>query len=298
LNSARYCLLIVACVLAGCGGSGSTPSDTPPAPAPVFNTFANPQPVTILGYSSDTSEPFLSRDGRYLFFNTSSLPGSDVNLHWAERIDDVTFQYKGEVGGVNTASTDGVASMDRNNVFYFVSLRSYDQTRSAVYRGTFANGVVSGVELVPGVSNLVPAIINYDAEISPDGNTLYFADGLFISGAVPTAADIWVAVRNGTSFSRASNSEFIMREVNTLALEFAPAISASGLELFFNRASSPIPEIYTATRANTTDPFGTPRKIQAITGYAEGPALSADEKSLYYHGFVANKFVLFRVSRP
>ncbi len=33
-------------------------------------------------------------------------------LHWATRIDDRTFQYQGEIGGVNTAELEGALSLD------------------------------------------------------------------------------------------------------------------------------------------------------------------------------------------
>jgi hypothetical protein len=36
--------------------------------------FANPQRVTIRGYSDDAMEPFLTRDDKYLFFNNSNDP--------------------------------------------------------------------------------------------------------------------------------------------------------------------------------------------------------------------------------
>jgi hypothetical protein len=42
-------------------------------------------------------EPFITRDGRYLFFNNSNDPSVNTNLRYAERIDDLTFKYKGEV---------------------------------------------------------------------------------------------------------------------------------------------------------------------------------------------------------
>ena len=61
---------------------------------------------------------------------------------------------------------------------------------------------------------------------------------------------------------------------------------------------NPPPVIYTATRAKVTKPFGKPRKIAAITGFAEAPALSPDEKSLYYHLKVNGTFQIYRVTRP
>jgi Tol biopolymer transport system component len=93
-----------------------------------------------------------------------------------------------------------------------------------------------------------------------------------------------------------------MRNINTHGLNYAPDISKSGLELFFTRIEGrppmPPPVIYTATRTSISAPFGKPRKIQSITGFAEAPALSPDEKSLYYHLNVGGTFVIYRVTRP
>ena len=295
LNLFRYGAVLFTCALVGCGGGDSGGNQPQPQP----REFTTPQRVSILGYSDHAMEPFLTRDGRYLFFNNLNDPAVNTNLHWAERIDDLTFQYKGEIAGVGTSALEGVASMDRNNTFYFVSTRSYNQTLSTIYRGTFANGAVSGVELVPGISALTPGMVNFDAEISPDGNTLYFVDSQFSAAGIPLTADIVIAERSGTGFSRATNSANIMQQINTSSmLEYAPAISASGLELFFTRLEGNNAIIYSSTRSDVSSPFGAPKQIQAITGFVEGPTLSPDEKSLYYHKRENNLFVIYRVTRP
>ena len=67
----------------------------------------------IDGYNGDAMEPFLTRDGKFLFFNNLNESGVNTNLHWAERVDDLHFKYRGEIEGVNTAALEGVASMDR-----------------------------------------------------------------------------------------------------------------------------------------------------------------------------------------
>ncbi len=93
--------------------------------------FSNPEMVQILGYddnqgnSNDAMEPFISRDGNYLFFNNSNSPNVDTNLFWATRVDDVTFQFQGQIAGVNSTALDAVPSMDSNNNFYFITTRSY-----------------------------------------------------------------------------------------------------------------------------------------------------------------------------
>jgi hypothetical protein len=288
-------ILFVSCALVCAAGipkqsPGAIGLDTQAA------AFANPQPVTIRGYGGDAMEPFLSRDGEILFFNNLNDPKVNTDLYWAERVDDLTFQFKGEVGGVNTPALEAVASMDRDGTFYFVSPRSYNRTASTLYRGHFAKGSVMGVELVPGVSLAKPGIVNFDAEISADGNTLYFVESQFGPGG-PRTARILFARRHGDVFVR-SDSERIMKTINTDALNYAPATSASGLEIFFTRLDPSGPALYVASRADTAAPFGAPSRIQAASGFGEGPTLSADQKSLYYHKKENGHFLLYRVARP
>jgi hypothetical protein len=300
---AMMLLLLCAACTTHADDSAAT-ADTPDAKHS-FGVFTNPEPVTIEGYTQDAMEPFVSPDGNYLFFNNSNS-ASTTNLYYATRIDDVTFQYQGEIAGANAGpnTLTAVASMDINNIFYFISNRSYAQTLSTIYSGTFSNGSLSNVALVPGVSKDKLGDVNFDQCISPDGGTLYFVDGVFNGGSVPKAASIAIARRNGDHFVRLKNSAKLMRKINTHDLNYAPDISKSGLEFFFTRIPiqgsqpKPPPIIYTATRSSTSKPFGEPRKIVAITGFAEAPALSPDEKSLYFHLQVGGTFVIYRVTRP
>jgi WD40-like Beta Propeller Repeat len=290
-------LLICGAFTAHAGGSAAIAEG--PDAKPAFGVFTNPQRVTIEGYSQDAMEPFISPDGNYLFFNNSNAPTVDTNLYYATRIDDLTFQFQGEIGGVNSTALDAVASMDVSNTFYFVSTRSYmPPTFSTLYWGTFSDGSVSNVAVAPGISKQKLGDVNFDADISPDGNTLYFVDGVFNGGSVPQAASIAIATREGDRFVRRRNSAKIMRQINKHGLNYAPDISKSGLEFFFTRFDGTLPVIYTATRAKTSKPFGKPLKIEAITGFAEAPALSPDEKSLYYHHNDRGVFVIYRVTRP
>jgi len=267
-----------------------------------YKLFAGEQRVTIRGYDGDAMEPFITRDGRWLLFNNRNEKPQNTNLHYAERVDDLTFEYKGEIKGVNTPSLEGVPTLDRAGNLFFVSNRSYEKTLCTIYRGRFAEGLVSGVEIVPGVSRLQGGIVNFDVEISSDGNTLYFVDGDFKSLSPPKSAVIVIAERRGAEFVRMSRSAEILKNVNTQKLQYAAAISEDGLELFFNRldrnAKPPIPQIFRTERKHIADPFDVPQKIAAITGFAEGPTLSSDGCSLYYHKMRDGKFSIFRVTRP
>ncbi|MGA9669537.1 MAG: hypothetical protein WBQ94_10030 [Terracidiphilus sp.] len=285
--------LVFVCALAACR-SAQPGQDHSVAST---NEFQNPQRVTIEGYGDDAMEPFLSRDGKYLFFNNLNEPKVNTNLHWAERIDELHFKYRGEIQGVNTPALEGVASMDREGNFYFVSNRSYDKTASTLYRGKFADGGLSGIELVPGVSLAKPGIVNFDAEISADGNTLYFVESEFSFLGQPKSAHILLARRNGNTFVRDPNSASILKAINTDTLNYAPSTSASELEIFFTRLDPQGPALYVAKRAGKMQAFESPLRISAITGFVEGPTLSPDELSLYYHKKENGRFVIYRVTR-
>ncbi|HWE86283.1 MAG TPA: hypothetical protein VG267_15175 [Terracidiphilus sp.] len=269
----------------------------PNSPALTSNEFQNPQAVTIEGYSADAMEPFLSRDGKILFFNNLNEPKVNTNLYWAERIDDLHFKYRGEVGGVNTPALEGVASMDRDSNFYFVSNRSYDKTASTLYRAKFAGGALTGVELVPGVSLAKPGIVNFDAEISADGNTLYFVESEFSWHGQPKSARILVARKSGNVFVRDAAASALLQSIDNAQLNYAPATSVSECELLFTRVEPGGPAIYVAKRTSKTAPFSAPLKLAVITGFAEAPTLSPDEKALYFHKKENGRFQIFRVTR-
>jgi WD40-like Beta Propeller Repeat len=263
--------------------------------------FANPQAVLIDGYMGDAMEPFITRDGQTLFFNNRNDPASDTNLHYAARLDDLHFRYMGEVRGANSKALDGVASMDGNSTFYFVSTRDYDTTLSTLFHGRFAEGVVVGAAHVKGIAAAARGHVNFDAEISADGETLYYVDGFFSGGDVPNSSEIRMARKAGDGFAPLPESARLMARINTGRRQYAPAISPDGGELFFTRLDtyflSSKPETFQAVRKDAISPFNAPALIAAIQGFAEAPTLSADGCALYYHTLEASRFLIKRVSR-
>ncbi len=270
--------------------------------SPTEAQFTNPEPVAIEGYDGHAMEPFLARDDSILLFNNSNDPSVNTDLHWAERVSATRFKYRGLVAGTNTGALEGVPSMDRSGLLYFVSTRSYQQTLATIYRATFEKGRATDIKVVEGLSRKTLGQLNFDAEISADGSFIYAVDGTFDGGHIPKAADIFVARRVGERFERLPNSAEIMAKVNTSALEYAPAISADGLELFFTRMSGALfwrkLAIMHARRNSVTEPFGDPVVIEAISGFVEAPTISSDGLSLYYHSKVDGVYRIFRVTRP
>lgn len=197
-----------------------------------FGEFSDPRRVILEGYEGDAMEPFISHDGHYLFFNNRNDPRVNTNLYYAERIDDMHFRFRGEVRGVNSPALDAVASMDNNNEFYFVSTRDYAATLATLFYGHFSNGAVDSVAHVPGIVGVAPGHVNFDAEISADGNTLYYVDGIFSGGGLPHKANILIATRAGAGFVPLSNGNQLMKNINKSVRQYAPAISIDGRELF------------------------------------------------------------------
>ncbi len=300
----RVLVILLAVLFVGCssGGGGSTASPMPP-PSTDYTAFGNPELVTIVGYDGDAMEPFVSRDGVYLFFNNN---GTNKDLFYSAFIDATSVQYQGAIASLNSAAVDGTPTMDTASRFYYVTTANYNPptTYDTLYSGTWNGSSVTGAAAVSGLAMTTAGFANFDIEVSPDGATLYIVDGDFSGGnAFPDSADIAIAIASGTGFMRDPNSSAYLANVNTTThLEYAPAISADGLELFFTRVdlSTSEVQIYRATRATSTAAFATPQLVSAITGFVEGPALSPDEKSLYYHreNPDTGRFEIYRVTRP
>jgi hypothetical protein len=260
--------------------------------------FGVPQRVTITGYDDHAMEPFLSRDGNTLFFNNSNHPSENTNLHYAIRVNDVTFEYQGAIGGINTEYLEGVATLDSEGKMFFVSTRNYFETLASVYTGQYSNGQIANVEIVQGISKNTAGWLNFDVEISSDGNSLFFVDGRFDENGGPYEANIFVASRKSSiEFERLADQK-IMQNINTSALEYAACISSDLLELYFTRVDAPIsaessPKIYVATRESINESFNNPYRIESITGFVEAATLSPNDSLLYYHKLEGDKFVLY-----
>lgn len=259
--------------------------------------FTDPRCAQIRGWTGDAMEPYLTHDGRYLLFNSSNAPTAQTDIQVATVVDDLTFDWVGPLTGANSPQLDGVPTVTSDGTMYFVSTRSYGTTGSTIYRARFRDGVADSVALVDGFPT-APGLVHFDVEVSADGNSLYYASGIFDGGAVPKSADLAVATRQGTSFAPSSSATAALGAVNTAdALEYAAAISQDGRELFFTRLTGTDAAIFRATRADPAAVFGTPARIAAITGFVEGPALSPDGQLLYYHQRVGDTFQVCRVRR-
>jgi len=267
--------------------------------------FSNPEQVTILGYDGYAAEPGISKDGTLLLWNDSESPSPpNKDIHWATRVDDITFQYQGKVSNINTDLVDGTPSFDTDGNLYYTSQATYFTDFKSMYSGVF--DVASGTVLAPQVLEgdiYVGAVgwVSVDPEISPDGNDLYYSEGFWEGSSLPNPFQVRHAVKNGDLYIQ-DNSTLV--NIDSTNLRYAPAISSDGLELFFTEipmvgGSPDIGNngIYRARRNTTSEPFSVPKRIGAITSFAEAPTITQDGSTMYFHKKVGSEMKIFRVTR-
>lgn len=241
--------------------------------------------VTVRGYSGDAMEPFISRDGQYLFFNDDKTDKKEKDLFWATRIDDYTFDFQGEVENVNSGEVDGVPSMDDSGFFYFISTAHYGWfNQTTAYRGVFKDGAVRDIVGLKSLALGKLGWLNMDMEISADGQTLYSTQTRFEDDGFPLESYFFYAKKDGDQFIPQGNSKEIFATLNKDTVIYAPSLSRDEKEIYYTRMLPGfVFQSLVAKRKNVQAPFGEPELIAEIKGMSEAPALSPDETKLYYH---------------
>ncbi len=291
--------VIAAGLLGAVGLLASAPTALPPSSAtPPYQAFSGERIIQLPGYRGDAMEPFIVPDGGALLFNSSNAPGADTDLFSARRLPNGSFAKPEAITPTNSKMLDGVPSLDRAGTLYFVSLRSYGQTLSTLYGA--GNGGRAVPQLVAGISPRVPGIVQFDAEVTWDGQSLWVSEGRFSGKPFPDSARIVLARKSGPGYVYDPASDTLLARINQGALNYAAAISRDGRELFFTRVADmadPQPVILRAARRGPDQPFATPQPVAGISGHVEAPSLSADGLTLYYHKKIGGQFVLCEVRR-
>ncbi|MDZ4777547.1 MAG: hypothetical protein SGJ23_12250 [Alphaproteobacteria bacterium] len=264
--------------------------------------FGAPEPVTIRGYDGHAMEPFISRDGATLFFNSRNGPRDQTDIYWARRINDTTFDFAGPLAGANSDKLDGVPTLSRDGAFAMISVRAVAEQGATVWTGAWDGRVVHGLALQRVLSPGPLPLFNMDIEMSADGRRLYFTDNRWSPFGPPSTSDFHLAVRENGAWRRAPEFDSWFDRINTKALEYAAGISADERELYFTRTTlrflaPPRLEIMVATRPDARSPFSAPARIASISGFVEGPTVAPDG-SLYYHAKVDRGLHrIYRVAR-
>jgi len=295
-------LLLLLCLsLPGCESS------TDPEEKASASHFDRERKVTIIGYDSDAMEPFISKDDRYLFFN-SHKGAHNKDIFYAEKINDTTFVFKGEVQGVNSDYADANPTMDAENHFYFISTRHLDTGNQTLFGGIFDSGRVRDLREIKGTINIpTPYWFNMGVEIEADGRTMWVSSARFNAGEnFPSEGNIRFAVKTDSLFNIPPGESDILKNINTdESIQYAGEVSNDGLEIFYSQVTLSDPPVFKllyATRPQTDAPFGKPMAIEAPfkndpQAFVEAPTLSADGKRLYYHKRDNDVFAIFMLRR-
>jgi hypothetical protein len=288
----------------------------------ISSQFKNPQEVYINGIPDGAEgsplsieEPFISRDGQFLFFNSGEKE-NHKDLHYAEWINN-RWLYKGEIGpNINTIKeVEGNPTMDKNYNFFYID--SGIKSMARVARFSPDNGKLSSVRELEGIPKRKILLFkqkvygNIGVEVSANGSHLFFSRATwdlngFKLGTFIDSDIHFLKKQNGRYVYNETEERNIMKNINTSDLEYAASISADGLELFFTRLEiedlkkgNIRSKIMCSTRGDIFKPFGVPKIIETIgaSDFVEGPAISGDEKELYYHKREGNKNRLFKVTR-
>jgi len=264
----------------------------------------NEERIDILDYPGEAMEVGISPDGEYLLFNDNR---KNKDMHWSSRIDDRTYRYRGKVVNTVSGSVDGTPCFDGGGTLFFTTLKTFPSNFQTLYSARFEKGAALSPVVVVGDiyrdnPKRVPRVwISLDPGISGDGRFLFYSEGRFgPRSGFPYPFNVRGAEKIDGRFVKMKDQ--VLENINTGNMEYAPAISSDGLELFFSRIGKvdgrlEMIGIFTARRASLREPFSRPERIMAITGDVEAPCLSGDESMLYYHRKERGKFKIYRVTR-
>lgn len=231
--------------------------------------------------------PFVARDDTTFYMASDregGLGGIDIWVSTRDRSTDPWGAPVNVGAPVNSASNDFCPTMSRDgHSFFFVSSRPEGCGGDDIYTARRRNA--TGFDHVANIG----CDANSDGnEASPSpllqsgaGPVLYFSStGHGASGG----ADVFMSHRHGTRYGPA----VAVPGVNSDAVDAQPNIRRDGLEIFFfstRPGGQGGPDIWSASRASTSDPFDQPVNLGPAVNTEFGetrPSLSWDGTTLYW----------------
>lgn len=192
--------------------------------------WTEPTIAPFSGTAFSDYDPFVSSDGRHIFFSsnrpTSSAAKRDFDI-WVSDKTASGWSAPRNLGPViNSSSDDAYPTVTADGTIYFTAVRDGGRGRGDIYRSRLINGEYTVPENAGDSIN--STFTDGDPYISPDENTL-----IFVSYGRPDGlgdGDIYVSHRSNGGWSKAVNAG---TGVNSSALDFCPIVSPDGKRFFF-----------------------------------------------------------------
>jgi len=269
LRLARAWCLRGLVLLAGCGrvgfatvaGDASDCWSSWTSGSPRFTT----EPVAVAGINTKAREknPFVTADRTTLYFASDRAGGMGGTDFWraVRASPDEPFGTPAPVPGLNSDADDGrVELVDDGLTAVLSSLRPPNLGGYDLWLATRSD--LTAEFVVTQLSAVNSKTDDKDPHFSSDGAHLYFSVG---------SMSLSVAERSGATFGARTP----LPGLDDVPGGGDPNVSPDELAIVFS--SQPQPQsaidLYVATRASTSDPFGTPAPLTAInTEYTEQDA--------------------------
>ena len=269
--------------------------------APAVNLEQLPGMPSSLNTTALEGCPYISRDGKMLFFASNRTGAAGIDIYVATR-DDVNDPWSAPVNAnalfegdadVNTSANELCPTLARDNhTFFFVSNRTGGcggddiwVTRIRDDHG-FDEPENLGCQVNSAGNEAGPFLVAEPGS----GKVLYFSStraggySAEAAGAVTGDADIYESEWRGGAFGPAR----LVAGVNSSFDDLQPTLRHDALEIFFasNRTGSlGLNDIWSATREKARDSWGTPYNLGPNVNSAANeirPTLSWDATALYF----------------
>ena len=202
----------------------------------VNGAWQEPERLSISGDAWSDLDPFVSPDGKRLFFiSTRSDPtmtsesgqrGMDI---WVAIRSGAEWSNPHRLENVNSEAKEGSPSVTRNGTLYFFSDRQGGAGKNALYESRLIRGHYERAVFLPAAINAGPS--DTSPFISPNGKTLLFYSTR--SGGFGKA-DLYVSSKKHGQWTTSVNLGPL---VNSADSDYNPSVSPDGREFFFGRNS-------------------------------------------------------------
>lgn len=191
--------------------------------------WTTPEVAPFSGRYSD-ADPFVSRDGRHLFFiSTRPVDGrakTDTDLWVADR-EASGWGAPRHLDLVNSPASEWFPTTTSDGTLYFGSSREGGRGANDIWRSRFVNGAYAAPENLGAVINTPAGEV--EPFIAPDESYLIFAG----NGRPDSfgAYDLYVSYRRNGEWSAPLH---LPKPINSDGWDFAPKVSPDGKYLFFS----------------------------------------------------------------